>query len=421
MALPTLRRKLDGAISIAIYVSHVMKSYPLLFQKKRSINVEGGVFRKHNSFAELRQRNDGAEAKVLVRLKEMSERPEFGTALKKAHHEILCRVWTDLFGEPVKEVPRFIISPNVAEEINGLDDKDVPRYLVHRYRYEIFPQTLEIDDHPPYLQIEPSSICNYRCVFCFETDNFFTRKSNGFMGHMGIDTFQRVIDQAEGNVEFISLASRGEPLLCPEIDGMLAYTRGKFLNLKLNTNASLLDEHKAHSILQSGIKTLVFSADAATEPLYSQLRVNGKLEQVLQNIERFQNIRRTQYPDSRIITRVSGVKFDDLQDLNDMQALWGQLVDQVAFVNYNPWENVYNKEPSLVSSPCSDLWRRMFVWWDGKVNPCDVDYRSTLSIGNFASNGLSSFWRSTSYENLREAHTSSQRHEVQPCNRCVVV
>jgi organic radical activating enzyme len=341
--------------------------------------------------------------------------------LSDSHRTILARVWGDLFGELTDSTPRFAIGPSVAEEINGLDEKDLPRYLVHRYRYELFPQTRELDDYPPYLQIEPTSICNYRCVFCFETDKFFTRKSNGYMGHMSIDTFRRVIDQAAGNVEFISLASRGEPLLCPDIEAMLAYTRGKFLNLKLNTNASLLDERKAHAILQSGVKTLVFSADAAEEPLYSQLRVGGKLDQVLANVERFQKIRHTQYPDSRIITRVSGVKFDDRQDLDAMQCRWGELADQVAFVNYNPWENVYEREPTDVVAPCSDLWRRMFVWWDGKVNPCDVDYRSTLSVGTLSDVGLPALWRSLAYEGLRGAHVGSRRGEVSPCNRCAVV
>ena len=41
------------------------------------------------------------------------------------------------------------------------------------------------------------------------------------MGHMKLDTFKLVIDQAEGNIEFISLASRGEPLICREIEKML--------------------------------------------------------------------------------------------------------------------------------------------------------------------------------------------------------
>ena len=129
-------------------------------------------------------------------------------------------------------------------------------------------------------------------------------------------------------------------MLCKDINAMLAYSRGKFLNLKLNTNASVLDDDKSHAILQSGVKTLVFSVDAAEEPLYSQLRVNGSLEKVLANIERFQKIRETQYPEVKIITRVSGVKVRAEQDLDGMVSYWGGLVDQVAFVDYVPWENV---------------------------------------------------------------------------------
>ena len=42
----------------------------------------------------------------------------------------------------------------------------------------------------------------------------------------------------------------------------------------------------------------------------------------------------------------------------------GDLVDHEAFVDYNPWENSYEKAPNGLATPCSDLWRRMFVWWD---------------------------------------------------------
>jgi radical SAM protein with 4Fe4S-binding SPASM domain len=378
-------------------------------------------YRKHNSFVELRQQKYTAEVKALEQLNILRSQPNFGRDLSATHKKILSRVWADLFSEEKDTSPKFRLTPSVIEEINSLEEKNLSRYLVHRYRYEIFPQTHELDEYPPYLQIEPTSICNYRCVFCFETDKYFTRKSNGFMGHMSIDTFRATIDQAVGNVEFISLASRGEPLLCPSIEEMLAYTHDKFLNLKLNTNASLLDERKAHAILQSGVKTLVISADAAEEPLYSELRVNGKLDRVLANVERFQKIRQTQYSDRKIITRVSGVKFDDRQDLNLMEGFWRNLVDQVAFVNYNPWETVYEREPVKVESPCSDLWRRMFVWWDGKVNPCDVDYRSTLSIGSISDFKLSPLWQSPGYERLRNMHTDLRRHEISPCNRCVVI
>ena len=245
--------------------------------------------------------------------------------------------------------------------------------------------------------------------------------NNGFMGSMKLDMFREIINQAEKNIEFISIASRGEPLVCPEISEMLKYTEGKFLNLKINTNASLLDEKKIHAILSSGIKTVVFSADAADEKLYSELRVNGNLKKVLKNIETFKNIREKNYSKNPIISRVSGVKFSKEQNFDEMKKLWSGLVDQIAFVDYNPWENSYLKNSNNITEPCSDLWRRMFVWWDGKINPCDVDYKSELLIGLFKNNNISDLWKSKQYIDLRNDHKSKLRKKISPCNRCSVI
>lgn len=379
------------------------------------------AYRKHNSFAALRSRQGATQDAVIARIKALQDEPRRGDGLSDAFRSILDRALRDILADEGSETPCLRLTPSAIEEINTLADNELPRYLVHRYRYEIFPQLAELDDYPPYLQIEPSSLCNYRCVFCFESDKTFTRRSAGFMGHMPLDLFRRIIDEVHGKIEFLSLASRGEPLLCPDIEKMLAYTKGKFLNLKMNTNASLLDESKCHAILQGGVKTLVFSADAASEPLYSQLRVGGKLDKVLANVERFRKIRTTQYPDTNIITRVSGVKVSDQQDLDAMQSLWGELVDQVAFVNYNPWEDTYHSPVNGISQRCSDLWRRMFVWWDGKVNPCDVDYKSTLSVGNILDSGVARLWCSERYTALREAHCAGSREELEPCRRCSVI
>ena len=379
------------------------------------------IYKKHNSFVGFLGKNEPAIENVLARVRASFGAPELTGRLEQGYTEILGFLEADLFGGGTPSRKRFMITPPVAKEIDLLEDSEIARYLIHRYRYEIHSQMHLLDEYPPSLQIEPTSICNYRCVFCYQTDNSFTKRSSSFMGHMTLETFKNLIDQAQGNVEFISLASRGEPMLCKDINAMLAYTRGKFLNLKLNTNASMLDEDKVHVILESGVKTLVFSVDAAEEPLYSQLRVNGSLEKVLSNIERFQNIRETQYPQAKIITRVSGVKVRAEQDLDGMVSYWGGLVDQVAFVDYVPWENVYAAPYTNVATPCSDLWRRMFVWWDGQVNPCDVDYRSTLSAGVLGEKGLRQLWRSESYEALRSGHIEGRRTSVSPCDRCVVV
>jgi MoaA/NifB/PqqE/SkfB family radical SAM enzyme len=93
------------------------------------------------------------------------------------------------------------------------------------------------------------------------------------MGSMSLDLFREVIDEAEGKCEAVTLASRGEPLMCRDIDKMLDYMKGKFLASKINTNAWFLDENKAHALLAANLGTIVFSVDAAEEPLYSQMRV----------------------------------------------------------------------------------------------------------------------------------------------------
>jgi len=378
------------------------------------------VYKKFNSFLDLKVKN-GVDHKIFLdQLKKILDIEINKNNFPKNRKKIIDQVLIDLFSTSKKNSTKFSLTANVIKEMQTLKVEQIINYLIHRYRYETYPEKQIKDDYPPYLQIEPTSICNFRCVFCYQTDNSFNKRSQGYMGHMNFDTFKLIVDQAEGNIEFISLASRGEPLACPDIKKMLSYTKGKFLNLKINTNASLLDEKMSYAILESGVKTIVFSADAADSKLYSELRVNGKLEKIVKNIEKFQEIRSKHF-NSKIITRVSGVKVKKEQKIEKMNKFWGNLVDQVAFVDYVPWENVYQSQKINIDKPCSDLWRRMFIWWNGDTNPCDVDYKSKLKVGNIKENDIKELWSSKYYATLRNQHNKKNRSKISPCNRCNVV
>ena len=378
------------------------------------------IYKKHQSFDGIRHQR--FLPNILERIRALQGNV-LSLNLNDYRKDVIGRACRDILSdsEVTDNHPAFSLHSNVVEEISRISDKDLPRYIFYRYRYEMYPQLFELDEFPPCLQIEPTSACNYRCVFCYQIDKEFTKKSNGHIGIMSLETFKRLIDQAEGHCEAVTLASRGEPFLNPYIKEMLRYVSGKFLALKMNTNASLLDEEKCHAILESGVKTLVFSADAASEPTYGQLRVRGRLERVLERIKMFSDIRARHYPSSPIITRVSGVKVDATPNIEEMEKFWGELVDQVAFVNYNPWESTYERPINQITAPCSELWLRMFVWWDGTVNPCENDYRSSLAVGNCSKLNLSQLWRSEPYEFLREQHLSKKRSACSPCRQCPVV
>ncbi len=335
--------------------------------------------------------------------------------------EILRRVCGNLLADEGKGVDGFWLRPHIVEELRRISDDELPRYLFYRFRYDVFPAKKELDAFPPCVQIEPTSVCNYRCVFCYQTDPKLQDRKAGHKGRMSLDVFKAVVDQIEGEVEAVSLASRGEPLLCKDIVPMLEYISGKFLGLKINTNAWYLTEEKAHALLSADCNTIVFSADAADDELYAKLRVNGRLDQVLANIRMFADIRAKHYSASRTITRVSGVKFSDQQDFAAIENFWKDYVDQVAFVEYNPWVSVYDAQPSGVEAACSDLWRRTFVWWDGRVNPCDVDYLSHLAVGDITETPLSEIWRGEGYEALRQQHLDGDRANLMPCRNCSLV
>jgi radical SAM protein with 4Fe4S-binding SPASM domain len=62
----------------------------------------------------------------------------------------------------------------------------------------------------------------------------------------------------------------------------------------------------------------------------------------------------------------------------------------------------------------------MFVWWDGKVNPCDFDYKSVLSRWSLKDHTVSQIWTSEWYREMREKHLAQQRSQLDPCRRCIV-
>ena len=388
-----------------------------IITEKPKVRLKG--FKSEN----LRVIGASAEAREVARdIGEAMSAPAFRN-LSARDQELVHKIkasYRRLLSEETLSSEDFVLSGHEMPEYAVVEKKDRLRYLTYRYKYNKYPELKIVDDYPPCLQIEPTSICNYRCIMCYQSDSNFVGKSKGYMGHMDIDMFKRIVDEIAGKVEAVTLASRGEPLLHKDIVGMLEYCRNKFLALKLNTNASILDERMIHALLSSDLQILVFSIDAADKEMYEKIRVRGNFEKVVKNLENFRDIRMREYSQSKMVVRISGVKLNAEQDIDDMEDFWGAFADIVAFTNYNPWQDSYENQVNSVDSACTELWRRMFVWWDGKVNPCDFDYKSTLSQWNFEKQTVSEAWISDAYNELRARHLNTERSAVEPCRRCVV-
>ena len=312
---------------------------------------------------------------------------------------------------------------------NNLSDQEIywlkknPRdiwteYINYRFRFKFNKKHRIVSEVPIYLLIEPTSVCNLTCPMCFQDDESFRTKS--YMGMMSLDLFKKAITEAqEIGVNAITLASRGEPTLHPQLPEMLEFMKGKFLDIKLNTNGTKLNEKISRSIIENGVNEIVFSIYSSNKEIFEQLRYGAKFENVLENVKTFVRIR-DEYESSKTLMRISGVKILKEQDWENFVEFWGPFFDQAGWVPAeNRWDTYNNKKSSL-TTPCGYLWERMYLWQDGKVNPCDVDYKSILSPGKFPEKSLLELWNSQKYNETRNKHLALLRTDISPCDRCGV-
>ena len=294
------------------------------------------------------------------------------------------------------------------------------KYLAFRLKFYLSSTELIDLDHPPYVLIETVSTCNLRCGFCFQTDKTFTKKP--FMGTMSFDLFKKVVDEAdEIGTGAITLGSRGEPSLHKNIDEFVNYigTKKNIFEKKFITNATKLNLDLINALLKSKFNIVQISADHFIKKDYEELRLGSNFEEIVQNVDNLYNIRKKNYPESITEVRVSGVDAKKTLNIKEFEKFWIQRSDHVtAGYPHERWDTYNNRKHPEINTPCEDLWDRMYVWFDGKTNPCDADYKSYLSYGNLNENSIKEVWNSDKILDLRKKHLSGNRKDIVPCDRC---
>lgn len=204
---------------------------------------------------------------------------------------------------------------------------------------------------------------------------------------------------------------------------MMDYCKDKFLDVKLNTNASLLTKANSLAIMNC-CNTVVFSIDTPNPDTYPNIRVNGSFERVMENIRLFNSVR-GEHPRSQLLkTRVSGVFYDpNSQEFSENSDFFSEYVDEVSFVQYQPWEKLYTFiHEDMSQHICTQPFHRFFIWFDGTFNACDMDYKSLLCNSSQLRIGVNSSihqaWSSKIMSEIRRYHLTGERSKLKPCDIC---
>ena len=305
---------------------------------------------------------------------------------------------------------------------NKKDLKKITNYLIFRYKFYIAGKKKINFGYPPYLLVEPVSACNLLCPFCFQVDKSFTRKP--YMGVMKFELFKKIIDEADNiGVGAVTIASRGEPTMHKKFIDMLEYLNSKknIFEIKTNTNGTFLTEEICHAVFKNQVTQIVISSDHYIKKDYERLRLGSNFEKVVKNVDMLYQIRKDFYPDSLTEIRISGIDNEKNLDRKKFKEFWIKRSDHVsAGFPLERWNTYKNKPHPDINDSCENLWDRMYVWFDGKINPCDADYKSYLSYGDANKHSLKNIWNSKIISETRKKHLCNKRNEINPCDRCGV-
>lgn len=258
---------------------------------------------------------------------------------------------------------------------------------------------------PRRIEIELTNRCNLNCSYC---PRHYLNAPTGFMDG---ELFQKIADEAHDNgVDCVVLHRRGESLLHPDFDGIVRYVKGKFRNIQIATNATLLNEKRA-ALLSDVLTFISFSLDL---PEKYNVKRGGVYKTIAANIDRFLKINKN------VQTQVSMVKTDDVKpkDIERFKDIWFDKVDRVRVYEEHSKDGKFGSlgHKRTNRKPCVKLYADMLIYWNGAVGRCNHDWESA-PLGNIRKISIKQLWNSEVYQSLRKQHEELNIVD-EPCKSC---
>ncbi len=324
---------------------------------------------------------------------------------------------------------------------------------------------------PTYLQIEPVGQCNLRCEMCpiqFRRDG----PPWGPPAFMPFEQFKATIDQFL-NLRELHLQGLGEPMMHPRFFDMVEYAAGKGIKVTTNSNFTLLTRGRADRAVTSRLDAIHVSIDGARPETYARIRVRGRQDRVLRNLEMLLEARgrmNSDRPHLRLVVVVMRQNLDELPDLVRLAHRWsfeGMFVQHLCHdfgeaslpAEYRPMREFVQAETLLEEDPllverwfdearavaeelkvdlrlpgirprvhprgtpgperCDWPWRGAYVSYQGLAMPCCmISTPDRLNFGSVVEHGVGQVWNGEQYEEFRARLASDDPPDI--CRSCSV-
>lgn len=284
--------------------------------------------------------------------------------------------------------------------------------------YTLYPD-FSVMPLPHVVRIEPSSLCNLRCVHCPTG----ARGAKG--GIMSYRTFLKIIEELKSykGVDVVVLYHGGEPFLNKDIFKMIGVVKSMGIPfVKTVTNGMLVDDELLSKIINSRLDSIEFSLDGLTPEENNRIRKGSDYFRVASRIKKLLCMKReagastpeiyisnAQIPEEAdILTckEASTPEFilEDFSDfLGEIKFKNTYIIKWAAAVRFNRYELVESPNCKCTESLnyCDKITETVTILWNGDVLPCCYDLTGNYVVGNINKSSLSDIWNCRKYRELR--------------------
>lgn len=246
----------------------------------------------------------------------------------------------------------------------------------------------------PYIvDIELTNHCNLKCLFCGQQN--MTRKK----GFMPWEIFKKTVDECAEYGVPIRLIRWGEPFLHKDVIKFCKYVKEKGLALHITTNGLLLSEKTIREIVDIELDSIIFSFQGATKEKYQLMRNNNQYDKLAGNIELLAGIRGDK--DKPFIQINSTMTDESKEEINGFKDAWLKVADKVGVGVTNlsrvsvPKEIKKHEAIKKVYRPCSEVYQKLSVDWDGRVSCCCSDWDRFMTVGDITKTTLKDIWNNS--------------------------
>ncbi len=300
-------------------------------------------------------------------------------------------------------------------------------------------------------EIENGAGCNLRCEMC--AINNMKRKK----GFLSFENFKKIYDQI--NPPYLNLTGYTESFLNKDIFKMIKYGKNKGSFIKLDSNATILNNEIISNIIKSDANAISISVDGSTEKIYGNIRKGGKLKIVLENLKKLINKRNKQNSEMKIYIAIV-VQKNNIGDVVNIIKLLDKLgVDQInptpiveydikkyekftlknyikelkkvignlsklktkTKIDYDSLKQYLkdynNKNLKYKTESCFAPWYNTYITWEGDVVPCCYFYDKQVSFGNVLVEDFKNIWNNKKYRNFRKNMVKKGRKHL-ICQTC---